>query len=239
MTRMFIIDGKPMRTWNCFVGCNFGCTYCSARKLALGRLKNSPRYRDGFKPHLVREELRRHFRPGEWVFIAYMGDIAWCEEEDLRAIMGRVRLFPDTKFLMMTKDPHHYLWWQQLWGFEPPPHLYLGTTIETNIDYNLSQAPPPVWRYEAMAQLQHPHKFVSLEPLMDFHLATLVGWIKEIGPEIIEVGADNYHNSLPEPYGAVPAQKAPWKVRWLLEELRQICPTVVEKRGLERLTGIS
>jgi hypothetical protein len=48
-------------------------------------------------------------------------------------------------------------------------------------------------------------------------------------PDIIEVGADNYHNHLPEP---------PWsKVKALLGKLRGISPRVVEKEGLERLRG--
>lgn len=56
-TRMFTIDGKRMKTWNVQVGCYFNCTYCSARNLALTRLKNTDRYREGFKPHLVELEV--------------------------------------------------------------------------------------------------------------------------------------------------------------------------------------
>ena len=64
---------------------------------------------------------------------------------------------------------------------------------------------------------------------MDFDLAELGEWVAEIQPSIIEVGADNYHNHLPEPPW--------WKVERLLENLRGICATVVEKKGLERLKG--
>ncbi|GAG76771.1 unnamed protein product [marine sediment metagenome] len=48
-----------------------------------------------------------------------------------------------------------------------------------------------------------------------------------INPEIIEVGADNYSNHLPEPPW--------WKVEALLNNLTNICPRVMEKEGLERL----
>jgi hypothetical protein len=62
---------------------------------------------------------------------------------------------------------------------------------------------------------------------MDFVPKTLSRWIGHIQPEIVEVGADNYRNGLVEP---------PWeKVEELLKMLRQICLTVVEKPGLERL----
>jgi len=70
---------------------------------------------------------------------------------------------------------------------------------------------------------------------MNFHLRTMVDWIKEIGPEIVEIGPDNYNNNLPEPASFVSGCRAPWKVRTLLEMLRDFVPTVVEKPGLSRL----
>ncbi len=62
---------------------------------------------------------------------------------------------------------------------------------------------------------------------MDFDLFQLLDWIEILKPEIIEVGADNYHNRPPEP--------SPQKLNSLLEHLKHICPTVIEKDGLERL----
>jgi hypothetical protein len=34
---------------------------------------------------------------------------------------------------------------------------------------------------------------------MDFDPEVLAGWLLEIGPEIVSVGSDNYHNHLHEP----------------------------------------
>jgi len=51
--------------------------------------------------------------------------------------------------------------------------------------------------------------------------------ILDINPEIVEVGADNYNNNLPEP--------SPYKVNILLTELRKFGRTVIEKQGLDRL----
>ncbi len=194
-SRMFQVGGRSMKTWNVHVGCDFLCTYCSARRTALTRLRNSPRYKDGFNPHMVRSEYGRRFKPGDFVFVGYMG----------------------------TKSPLHYFHWDLLW----PENLYLGATMETNRDYHLTRAPAPLYRYIAMRALTHPKKFLSIEPICDFDLDEMLSWIKEIAPQIIEVGADNYHNSLTEP---------PWeKVEQLLEGLENICPTVVRKVGLERL----
>lgn len=226
MSRMFSVDGKPMRTWNIHVGCDFGCTYCSARKLALTRLRNCPRYQHGFNPHIVEEELDRVFHPGEWVFVGYMGELSFARRDEVNIILSHIKYYKDTIFLFCSKNPACYA----EWGLHYPDNLYLGATIETNRDYGLSKAPPPAERYRAMAAQDHPHKFISIEPLLDFHLRTLLDWMKEIGPEIIEIGADNYHNNLPEPI-----IRERWKVQWLVDMLREFCPQVVEKEGLGRL----
>lgn len=224
MSRMFKSVDK---TWNCFVGCGFDCTYCNARKAALTRFKHVPRYRDGFRPKLVEKELGRRFRPGDFIFIAYMGDIAFATREELLRILERVRAFPSTYFLMQSKNPQQFYDLVVDWGITFPPNIYLGTTIETNRDYGLTKAPPPVERFRYLTGTPHNFKFVSIEPIMDFDLEELVHWVRLMQMNIVEVGADNYHNNLPEPEWC--------KVERLLEQLREICPTVVEKEGLERL----
>lgn len=222
MTRMF---RSITRTWNPFVGCLFKCSYCWSRRLAETRLRHLPRYKDGFKPKFISEEFNKRFKPGEFVFVSSMGDIAWAAPDAMAAILRKIMSYPRTNFLLQTKKPQIYLDWQI--GF--PPNVYLGTTIESNFDWLKGKAPRPYARYLAMTEIQHPHKFVSIEPIMNFDLQVLVHWIDRIKPEIIEVGYDNYGLHLPEP---------PWeKVETLLHELRQICPKVVEKDGLSRLKG--
>ncbi len=229
MTRMFTAPGgvERMKTWNVFVGCLFNCTYCSARKLALTRLKTSERYKEGFDPHFVWKELGRRFRDGTWCFLCYMGDISWAGAEAVKLIIEKVESMPGVSFLMLTKDPSCYLRWQEEWGFEAPSNLYLGATIESNIDHGVTKAPPPEKRYEAMRDLQHDKKFISMEPILSFDLGTLLGWMKQVKPCIIEVGADNYHHKLPEPES--------WILRRFIEDLRAFCPNVIEKNGLDRL----
>jgi hypothetical protein len=211
------------RTWNVFTGCRHNCTYCNARTLAIGRLKHHPRYRDGFKPAFHPELLDVKFEPGEFVFIAYMGDIAFCKVIDFGHILERIRAFPETNFLLMTKDPRVF----KKWPINFPPNVVLGTTLETNRDYEMSLAPPPSIRAHFLGQTGHPKKMVSIEPIMDFDLDHFTYMVQQIGPQIVEVGADNYHHHLPEP----PADK----LRHLLHHLRLISPKVVEKDGLKRL----
>ena len=222
-SRMFSVEGKPFITWPVFSGCEWGCTYCNARKAALTRFKHSERYRDGFIPMFHEKELRRRFKPGQFVFICYMGDIAFAGRGEVINILDRVREFPETSFLLMSKHPGMFWYWHLSY----PDNLYLGTTIETNRDYGLTRAPPPGIRKQFLAASDHPKKLLSIEPICDFDLEELGKWVEEIRPAIIEIGADNYRNDLPEP---------PWeKVEKLLELCRGACPAVVEKPGLERL----
>jgi len=225
MSRMFKISGKPMRTWNIFTGCRFGCSYCNARKSAETRFKHIPRYRDGFMPTFNEKLLSRRFKPDEFIFVAYMGDIFWALRPWVKQILARIKQFPEVSFLIISKAPE--VLWQ--WKLEIPLNVYLGTTIESNRDYGLSKAPPPVERFRQLAGYPHNHKFLAVEPVMDFDLAEMVNWVKLLQPDIVEVGADNYGNCLPEPG---------WlKVQALLSQIKDFCPTVVEKPGLERLKG--
>ncbi len=224
MTRMFQIptqDGlRPMRTWSPFTGCNFNCTYYWARELVEGRLHHLARYKGGFMPTTHPDRFTPRFKPGDFVFVCDMGDIAFAPAAVWSAILDAVGCHPNTKFLLQSKDP-------RVFPHLVPDNVYLGTTLESNVDYEVSLAPSPFIRCRDLRNVEHPHKFISIEPIMDFDLETLVRWIKDVRPEIVEVGADNYHNDLPEP---------PWgKVQQLLEALRGFVPHVIEKDGLARL----
>ncbi len=221
MNRMFTFNGKRMKVWNLFTGCNFNCSYCWARKLAEGRVKHS--YPDGFIPTTHPERFNKHFKPNDFVFVTSMGDISFAPSIVEDYIVTVANRYPETSFLLCSKEPDIF----RKVKFHSP-NIYLGTTLETNRDTSpFSRAPATRERYYSLRFLSHKHKFLSLEPLMDFDLLTFVQWITNIGPEIVEVGADNWRNNLPEP--------EPNKVNDLLVYLKQICPNVIEKDGLERL----
>ena len=182
------------------------------------------KYKDGFAPSFHPNEFNRRFKPDDFVFVSDMGDIAFAQIAERQAIADYCANFPETRFLLQTKDP---------WIFEGhifnKPNFYLGVTLETNRPYPVTQAPTPFERYIKIQSGTFKVRFVSIEPIMDFDLKTLMRWIGHIKPEIVEVGADNYSNHLVEP---------PWeKVEALLESLRKFVPRVVEKDGLERLKG--
>jgi len=217
------------QTWNPFTGCHFDCTYCWARRLIEGRLRHLARYKGGFSPTLHPDRSNPYFRASDFVFVCDLGDIAFAPAAVMDVVVEVIKKHPDTKFLLQSKDPGVFA---NYFGYRfNQANLYLGTTLETNRweGYrHFSSAPSPRNRCAELKEYSG-HKFVSIEPIMDFDVAVLVDWLGEVRPDIVEVGADNYHHNLPEP---------PWeKVETLLESLQNFVPRVVEKDRLERLKG--
>jgi len=185
-------------TWNPITGCLYYCSYCYARKLVETRLVyTTKKYRRGFRPAFHPNELRRRFKPKQFVFVCDMGDMFgwWVSPDEIRAVINHVAAYPYTTFLFLTKNPARYH------EFRFPSNAILGATLETDRDEiatRYSKAPPPAMRYEAMKTLEHPRKAVAVEPVMTFS-ERLFDWIVEIDPEIVWIGYDNHNNNLPEP----------------------------------------
>ena len=70
-------------------------------------------------------------------------------------------------------------------------------------------------------------KSQCIEPVIGFDLVEFSNWIYDLNPEIVEIGADNYHNGLPEPSSD--------KVYKLIDILTLHGVNVIQKLGLERL----
>ena len=197
-SRMFSVVTK---TWNPVTGCLHYCKYCWARRLALTKLKNTKKYRNGFSPQIHENEFRKRFN-GDFVFVCDMGDLFgdWVPREWILKVIEHIKKFPDTDFLFLTKNPKRYHEFIDYF----PENAILGATIETNRDdlyrkHDISKAPLPSERYKAMKTLDWPKKFVSIEPILEFDLEMFSKWIREIRPIMVYVGYDNYNNGLPEP----------------------------------------
>jgi len=83
------------------------------------------------------------------------------------------------------------------------PKSVICTTIETDMFYSeiMANSPKPYERAKYMKMLSDNgfETFVTIEPVMDFNLKTMVDLIKQCNPEQVNIGADSGKNNLPEP----------------------------------------
>lgn len=208
MSKMF---REVSRTWSPICGCNYNCKYCWARSLALSRLKHLDRYKDGFTPKLIESELSKRFKSG-LVFVSSMGDAfgPWVPRTWIEKVLAVVRE-SDATFLFLTKNPARY---HEFLG-SMPPNVILGATIETNRWYrDISYAPNPLLRFEALESIRGFSKMLAIEPIMAFDHRVFVDFISQVSPDFVYIGYDNHHNNLPEP--------APEHTDRLIAALREI-----------------
>lgn len=138
-------------------------------------------------PKLYRKELQKTFKESDFVFVQDMSDLfgAWISKEIIQQVLNYIKNSEAT-FLLLTKNPKRYL------EFDIPDNCICGTTIETDLGFRDD-------RFNAMIQLQHPRRMISIEPIMQFsnNFETL---LLACEPEFVAIGYDNYNNQLDEPY---------------------------------------
>lgn len=199
-------------TWNPIGGeCPHQCSYCYMRGFPVGELR-------------LRENFLRDNLADKMIFVGSSVDM-WAEvvpDEWITEVLERCFEFPGVAFLFQTKNPARFS------NFNFPAKTILGTTLETNRDYGISQAPDFHSRARAMtfSSIYAYSKMISIEPIMDFDLDEFVEWIRAIQPEFVSIGADSKGHNLPEPEGK--------KVEALIEALGKFT-VVKEKANLRRL----
>jgi protein gp37 len=178
------------RTWNPLGGeCLHHCSYCWARKLAerYGQKKYIG------KPRIYAKVLEKgEFKQSDFVFVCDMTDLFgyWVPKEIIIAILRHIKHSPAT-FLLLTKNPQRYL------EFDIPGNCVCGATIESDVEHDLT-GPPKSLRLEAMKNLKHPRKMISIEPIMRFS-PQFIRSILVVQPEFVAIGYDNYRCGLDEP----------------------------------------
>lgn len=215
---MFKINGKRVKTWNPFAGCNHHCSYCYLRDTFY---TFPPKCDKCFAiiPHEHPERLKQKFKVGETYFVCSTGDICFASLGYLLKILEVIKSNPKTTFLLQSKNPYCFnlLDCVNLPDFKYPDNLVLGTTVETNRtgnDYNVSDAPIPESRYIGLKTVEHARKYWVIEPVMAFDLDVMVEWVRNIAPEFVYVGRVNHDYNLKEPTRE--------ELQALIEDLREI-----------------
>ena len=203
-------------TWNPLKGkCVHDCKYCYMKRW--GNLKPIRLVEKEFKEF---ERDMEKYGENQFIFVGSSTDMfaenildVWIEK-----IMEYCELYNNT-YLFQSKNPKRFI------DFQFPKKVILGTTIESNRDYpELSKAPRIQERVRAMIELrkQGRRTFLTIEPVLDFDVEELVGIIKYIEPDWVNLGADSCGHNLPEP-----------TYRKLLELIGRV--DIKQKKNLKRL----
>ena len=199
-------------TWNPITGCIHNCPYCWAKSLA--DRWGKPFYPQ-FREHFLKDKMPDN---GGWIFVGSTGDLM-CDGMNHEWIVKVIEYIynneTDNKFLLQTKNPLRFLYWQiETLLRTVQDKIIVGTTFETNRK-TLGTAPPPVDRYEALLWMREQgyRTFISMEPMADFDLEVIKEWIFQLQPEAIELGLENYTKFLTPP----PEEKIVELIAWLDE----------------------
>ena len=205
-------------TWNTVKGeCPHGCSYCYMKRWG----KQPPLRFD-------EKELKTDLGKGNFIFVGsscdmFASDIPF---EWILETLWHCKMYPENKYLLQTKDADRLSAAFQVLDSQ----FYICTTLETNRVYAgiMNNSPAVIDRVLGFASIPTEHKFITIEPIMDFDLAEFVAMIKRCNPIQVNIGADSSpkRNRLPEP----PKEK----ILALISELEKFT-TVVQKKNLARL----
>jgi hypothetical protein len=192
---------KDAKIINFFVGCRFDCGYCdrSFKRQMKRQLHNCRKCYD-YVPHEHLDRLEKSFPKTEgdqFIWLGASGDITFAKRSWMEAAIAKIREYPDRTFAFQTKNPRCLL------RHEFPDNVLLGITLETNIAdgyREVSKAPLPGMRVDDFEKVEHPRKFVTVEPIMEFDLEILLDWIKGLNPERVYVGYESHDTpGIPQP----------------------------------------
>lgn len=169
-------------TWNPIRGeCPHDCSYCYMKVYPQGEFR------------FAEKEMGTNLGKGNFIFVGSSTDMWLGQPEWIVATLNHCSKYLN-RYLFQSKDPARFLFFIDFM----PSDFVLGTTIETNRDYEVNQAPTPEARMLAMLDSPRP-KMVSIEPIMDFDLGILLHWVEDIKPLFVSIGADSKGHKLPEP----------------------------------------
>ncbi len=202
-------------TWNPIKGkCPHDCSYCYMKVFPQGKLR--------FDEKCMKDDLGS----GNYIFVGSSTDMFASDvpTEWIKRVLEYCMTF-DNKYLFQTKRPIRF---NQIKGYLQSYRVILGTTIESNREYNdISKAPDVFKRVFRLKQLSERfNTMVSIEPILDFDVEPLVGMIKNINPQFVSIGADSKGHNLPEP----PKEK----INDLIKELKKFTNVKI-KDNLRRL----
>ena len=203
--------------------CSHECSYCYVRAMAERFPVMAERYSGQVR--LIEPEFEVKYGSGRTIFIEHMNDLfaADVPEDMIAAVLSHCDQHPDNTYVFQTKNPARMVEWE---GSLPSGSI-IGTTIESNRDYQVSKAPLVADRIQAIQEIKGHRRFITIEPVLDFDVVPLAEMISSVNPWFVNLGADSKNRGLPEPTVE--------KIMLLVEELKSRGIDLREKSNLSRL----
>ena len=201
-------------TWNPIRGrCPHQCSYCYMKRFKVGNLR------------LEERELTTNLGSSNYIFVGSSTDM-WAAEvptEWIQRVIQHTKKYNNT-YLFQTKYPIRFLDFIE----DINRNYILGTTLETNRDYDVSLAPTPMdrWTQFKLLKKYKIRRMVSIEPVMDFDLVDFLCMLRDIKPEFVSIGADSKRNNLIEPSSE--------KLEKLIKHLKSYTNVII-KNNVKRL----
>lgn len=201
-------------TWNAIKGeCPHDCSYCYVKRW--GKLN---------PVRLDESEFKTDLGKDNFIFVGSSCDMfaKGITYEWIFKTLEHCNKFDNT-YLFQSKNPKYF----DGIAIQGIDKYFLCTTIETNRVYpEMRNSPDPVDRAIELGRIPIEGKYVTIEPIMDFDLKSLVSMVQVCNPQQVNIGADSGNNNLPEP--------SMEKVLELIEELSEFT-IVKKKKNLKRL----
>ena len=147
-------------TWDPVWGCERGCEYCYAEKIA----KRFHPEQDFKKPWFKPKRFNSGFpKQPSIIFVNSMSDPAYWENNWVKMVIGKISAHPQHNFLFLTKSPQVYD------EYNWPSNCWLGVTI-TNQDQTCDLS---------YSDFENKEKiFFSIEPILEpVDLPLMPDWI--------------------------------------------------------------
>ena len=192
--------------------CPHQCQFCYVKRM------EAPAVRAKYSgaPRITSKDILRRDRV---YFVSNMTDLFAADVPAalIREVLAQLEKFPHNRYLFLTKSPARYL------DFKTElkhVNYILGVTIESDLQYPDTKAPPPFERLGAMLDVRDYFGtcFISIEPIMNF-TSEYLAWLRTLRPTFVAIGA-NTTKEIPVP------EPAAGQVLLLIAALKRISPTL-------------
>jgi DNA repair photolyase len=191
--------------------CYHDCSYCYMKRFPQKPIR------------LDEKELKIPMTEGNFIFVGSSCDMFACNisNEWICKVIDHCKEYNNT-YLFQSKNP------KRMKDFIFPEKTLICTTLESDTFYPeiMNNSPHPMQRSISMQEIMQFEKYVTIEPIMDFHLEHFITMIKRCNPKQVNIGADSGNNNLPEP--------PPGKILELISELSKFTKINI-KNNLKRL----